>query len=74
MEFANVAVTTLRTALVKQLPAYLQSLPFPKTMQGFAALKGAEWARLAPLLLILVVHVYMFLALFSVRGHPRAAG
>ncbi len=67
MEHVDAGVAAARLFVVKQLPAYLQSLPFPRTIQGFALLTSDEWVRLAPVLIIAVVHVYLFLSAFAVR-------
>lgn len=53
---------SIKFFLQSQLPAYLKSLPLPKTFAGFADLDGQDWVRLLPTLIFIFLVFYLLIA------------
>jgi hypothetical protein len=65
MEQVDVAVNAVSTFVRGTVPAWLNSLPVPETLAGFAELTSSQWVRLAPLFLVVLAHVIVFLHFFT---------
>lgn len=61
----------VKSALTRTLPAYLESLPLPTTVSGFAELSGNEWRTLAPLLATLLLLIFSTAALLAPAPKPK---
>ena len=71
MEQANVAANAVSTFVRGTVPAWLNSLPIPDTLAGYAELTGPQWMRLAPLFLIVFAQVIVFLHFFTKAAPTR---
>jgi hypothetical protein len=60
--------------LTKQLPAYLQQLPLPKTWEGFLELSTEEWTQVAPVFLLVFSVMLMILLNLLPTGKPTTPG
>jgi len=54
-----------KNALTVGLPAYLQSLPLPDTAEGFTKLNQEQWIAIAPVVLVILAHVFIVVSFFS---------
>lgn len=71
MDQINVAVSAVSTAVRETVPMWLNSLPIPDTLAGYAELSGAQWMRLTPLFLAVLAHVIVLLHFFTKSASPR---